>query len=69
MTKQAKELIAVLLVGAGALSILWGATYTRQLLGGYGPDIHDPQWVAIGIGIGAIVVAVLTVVFIRTKKA
>jgi len=69
MTKQIKELIAVLLVGAGALYILWGATYTRQLIAGFGPTIHDPDWTAVGIGAGAIVLAVLITVLVKPKKA
>jgi len=69
MTKQLKELIAVLLVGVGALYILWGATYTRLQYGTYGPVIREPNWTSIGIGIGAIVVATLLVLLVKTKKA
>ncbi len=69
MTKQLKELIAVLLVGAGALYILWGATFTRLQYGTYGPAIREPRWTSIGIGIGMIVVAALLVVLVKPKKA
>ncbi|MCL2149635.1 MAG: hypothetical protein FWH51_01705 [Dehalococcoidia bacterium] len=69
MTKQAKELIAVLLAGAGTLYILWGATYTRQPLSGYGPSVRDPNWTAIGIGLGAIALATLVLFLVKPKKA
>ena len=69
VTKQVKELIAVLLAGAGALYILWGATYTRRPFGGIGPAIHETNWTAIGIGLGALAIAILLVVLVRPKKA
>lgn len=61
MTKQIRELIAVLLIGAGSLYILWGATHTKRVLGGIGAPIRDPDGKAIGIGVGLIVLAVLIV--------
>lgn len=69
MTKQLKELITVLLVGAGALYILYGATHTKQLIAGYGTPVKDTDWTAIGIGLGAVVLAVLITFLVKPKKA
>lgn len=69
MTKQLKELITVLLVGAGALYTLWGATRTRRMYGSYGDIIREPNWMAVGIGLGIVALAVLIAVLVRTKKA
>ncbi len=69
MTKAAKEIIVVLMLGAGALYTLWGATHTRQQIGVVGPPIHDPDWTAIGIGLGLVAVAALLTFLVKPKKA
>lgn len=69
MTKQIKELITVLLVGTGALYILWGATRTRLTFGTYGDAISAPNWTSIYIGLGVVALAVLITVVVKTKKA
>jgi hypothetical protein len=69
MTRASKELIIVLLVGAGALAILWGATATRQPLGGIGNPISDPNWKVMGAGLGAMAVSAILAFLVRTKKA
>jgi len=69
MTKAAKELIVVLLIGAGSLYGLWGATATRPPVGGIGAPIRDPDTTAIGIGIGLIVLAALLGFLVKPKKA
>ena len=68
MTKAAKELIVVLLVGAGALYILWGMTATRPPVGGIGSPIHFTDWTATGIGAGLIVLAALLGFVVKPKK-
>ena len=69
MTKAAKELIIVLMVGAGALYILWGATATRPPVGGIGNPIHFTDWTAVGIGAGLIAIATLLGLLVKPKKA
>ena len=69
MTRASKELLIVLLVGAGVLLLLWGATATREPLGGIGNPISDPNWTIIGTGLGAIAVSVILGFLVRTKKA
>ena len=71
MTKQIRELIAVLLAGAGALYVLWGTTHTKRVLGGIGAPVSDPDGKAIGIGVGMIVLAaliVLVTLLVKPKK-
>jgi len=69
MTKAAKELIIILMVGAGALYVLWGATATREPLGGIGAPIREADWTAIGIGLGLFVLAALLGFFVKPRKA
>jgi hypothetical protein len=69
MTKALKELVIVLVSGAGALYVLWGATFMQQPIGDIGPSFHQPDWTAIGIGLGLIAVAVLMGFFVKPKKA
>jgi hypothetical protein len=59
----------VLMVGAGLLYGLWGATATREPLGGIGAPIRDPDTTAIAIGIGLIVAAALLGFLVKPKKA
>ncbi len=68
MTKAAKELIVVLLLGAGALYILWGTTATKPPIGGIGNPIHFTDWTAVGIGAGLVVVAALLGLLVKPKK-
>jgi hypothetical protein len=69
MTRAAKELVIVLMVGAGALYVLWGATATREPLGGIGAPIREADWTAIGIGLGLILLATLLGFLVKPKKA
>ncbi len=65
MTKQAKELIIVLLSGAGVITAMWGAFATRQV--GF-VIIQQADWKVIWIGAGLVVVAVLLGILLKTKK-
>jgi hypothetical protein len=69
MTRAAKELIVVLMVGASALYILWGATATKAPPGGIGSVIHKTDWTAIGIGLGVLAAAALIGFLVKPKKA
>ncbi len=69
MTRQAKELIMVLLGGAGALYVLWGIFATRPPASGVGNPISYTDWTAIGIGLGLVAVAALLGFLVKTKKA
>jgi hypothetical protein len=69
MNKGAKELIAVLLAGAGALYVLWGFTATREPIGGIGNPIKYTDWKAVGIGAGLVVLAAVLNFLVKPKKA
>jgi len=64
MTRNAKELIIVLLSGAGVIAIMWGSFATREV--GF-TVVHQPNWTAIGIGIGAVVVCILLGILVKTR--
>jgi hypothetical protein len=65
MTKNAKELIIVLLAGAGAITAMWGLFATRQV--GF-VIIHEYNWQVVGIGAGLLVLAVLLGFLLKAKK-
>ena len=69
VTKAAKELIVVLLTGAGALYVLWGIVATRVVAGGMGQTVRATDWKAIGIGLGMVAVAALLGFLVKPKKA
>jgi len=65
MTENGKELIVVLLAGAGVITAMWGAFATRQV--GF-VIIHQPDWKVVGIGAGLLALAVLLGFLLKTKK-
>ena len=65
MAKNAKELIIVYLTGAGVIAAMWGGFATREV--GF-TTIHEPNWTVIGIGLGALVVALLIGIFVKTRS-
>jgi hypothetical protein len=67
VTKAAKELIMVLLTGAGVFYILWGIFATRSVPG-LTTTISETDWKAIGIGSGILVLTVLMGFFVRGKS-
>jgi hypothetical protein len=65
MTKNGKELIVVLLAGAGVITAMWGYFATRQV--GF-VIIHQSDWKVVGIGAGLLALAVLLGILLKTKK-
>jgi uncharacterized integral membrane protein len=64
MAKNTKELIVVLLAGAGTIAIMWGAFATKQVTG---IIVRQPEWKAIGIGAGVLVIAALIGFLVKAK--
>lgn len=64
MSKLAKELIIVVLSGAGAMFALWGAFATKMVAT---TTVHYYDWKTIGIGLGLIVVAAVIGFLVRPK--
>jgi len=66
MTKAFKELVVVLLAGAGIMFTIWGAFAT-------GLDgirvISQPEWPAIFTGIGLLLAAAALALLVKTKRA
>ncbi|MCL2679693.1 MAG: hypothetical protein FWF18_05370 [Dehalococcoidia bacterium] len=71
MSKAAKELLVVFLLGAGVLTLLWGLMYqdntsfipSRPML------VHRWMWSAIWSGAGLIVVGVAVQIFLKPAKS
>jgi uncharacterized integral membrane protein len=64
MAKNTKELIVVLLAGAGTIAAMWGAFATKQVTG---IIVNQPEWKAIGIGAGLIVIAAVVGFLVKAK--
>ncbi len=64
MNKNTKELIIVLLTGAGTIAAMWGAFATKQITG---ITVSQPEWRAIGIGAGLIAVAAAIGFLVKAK--
>ncbi len=66
MTRAAKEVILVLLAGAGVFYILWGAFATKPVPGTT-TAIAATDWKAIGIGLGILVLTAAFGFLVRPK--
>jgi hypothetical protein len=70
MTKAAKELIIVFLIGAGVLTLMWGFLYqiNTALIPGQIRLVHHIMWNAVGSGAGLIVLSLILGLFIKPAK-
>ncbi len=64
MNKTLKEFIMIILAGAGILYVIWGSFATRTI---GAVTLREPDWKAIGIGGGLIVVSVALGLLVRAK--
>jgi uncharacterized integral membrane protein len=65
MSKNAKELVVVLLAGAGTITAMWGAFATEQITG---ITVYRPEWPAIITGIALIAVAASIGFLVKSKS-
>jgi hypothetical protein len=70
MTKAVKELLIVFLVGAGALTLLWGFLHqvNASAVPGQITLVGRTVWSAVGAGAGLIVVAAALGFFLKPAK-
>jgi len=70
MTKAVKELLIVFLVGAGALTLLWGFLYQKNIspISGQVTLVSRIMWNAVGAGGGLIVVGAALGLFLKPAK-
>jgi uncharacterized membrane protein YidH (DUF202 family) len=70
MTKAVKELLIVFLIGAGALTLLWGFLHqvNASFIAGQITLVRRIMWSAVGAGAGLIVVGVALGLFLKPAK-
>ena len=70
MTKAAKELIIVFLVGAGTLTLLWGFLYqiNTSFIPGQTTLVGHIMWNAVGAGAGLVVLGAVVGLFFKPAK-
>jgi VanZ family protein len=70
MTKAFKELLIVFLVGAGALTLLWGFLHqvNASTVPGQVTLVSRIVWSAVGAGAGLIVVGAALGLFLKPAK-
>jgi len=70
MTKAVKELLMVFLFGAGALTLLWGFLYQKNIspTSGQVTLVSHIMWNAVGVGGGLIVVGAVLGFFLKPAK-
>ncbi len=70
MTKAIKELIVVFLIGAGALTLLWGLMHqvNTSIIPGQTMLVHKYVWSAIYAGAGLVVVGAALQFVLRPAK-
>ena len=70
MSRALKELIIVFLVGAGALTLLWGLLYQKNtsFIPGQTVLVSKIMWSAVWSGCGLIVLGALLGFFLKPAK-